>query len=225
MFVGIPAVSGEDFPPFPHSFYGEVTLNGVPAPDGTQVSATVSEGTIVSGFEFQNPVETVNGEYGAGEGVPRLLVQGSEIPKGATITFYVNGVSTEKTYLYESGVSNRVDLSINTSATPAPTPVPTQGSISYSAQNSGSDSTPASTPVSTTASTPVSTTASTPVSTPASIPVSTVASDDNQEPQTTPSETAEATPAQTAGGIPFIPVIVCVIFVITAAVFSHRKNE
>jgi len=76
-------------PSLPHAFYGTVTINGNPAPDGTKVSAVVDKGDILP---TQNPVITVNGDYGT-DG-PKLLVQG-DITPGTTITFCVEGVVVE----------------------------------------------------------------------------------------------------------------------------------
>ncbi|KKK56150.1 hypothetical protein LCGC14_3067430, partial [marine sediment metagenome] len=47
-------------PTLPHAFYGNVEINGASAPDGSSVSAVVSDGTIVA---VQNPVATVGGSY------------------------------------------------------------------------------------------------------------------------------------------------------------------
>ena len=85
-------------PSLPHAFYGSVTLNGSQAPDGTQVSATVDSGSVIT--NAQNPTTTVGGSYGVDS--PHLLVQG-DISNGATITFYVNGVSTGQTATFEAG--------------------------------------------------------------------------------------------------------------------------
>ena len=73
-------------PGMPHAFYGSVDINGSPAPEGTEVSATVDTGSIIEGIELQNPVTTEGGSYGITS--PRLLVQG-DIPSGAIITFHV----------------------------------------------------------------------------------------------------------------------------------------
>lgn len=110
----IPAVSASDIPSIPgipHSFYGNVTINGAPVPDGTLVAADVDMGTIISGIEVHNPVETVNGKFGIGEEVPRLVVQG-EIPQGATVMFTVNGIDTGRTVLYQPGKSTAINLDI-----------------------------------------------------------------------------------------------------------------
>lgn len=85
-------------PSLPHTFYGKVTINGSVAPDGTKISAKVSQGDIV---KTQNPVTTVEGSYGV-KSMP-LLVQG-DIQSGATISFYVDGVEAKgQTATYEVG--------------------------------------------------------------------------------------------------------------------------
>ncbi len=86
-------------PALPHAFYGSVTVNGAPAPDGTQVSATVDSGSVIT--NAYNPTTTVDGSYGDGSS-PYLLVQG-DITPGATITFHVNGYSTGRTAAFEAG--------------------------------------------------------------------------------------------------------------------------
>ena len=102
-------------PVLPHAFCGDVVLNGAPAPDGTEISATVSEGTLVPGT--QNPVTTVGGSFGKGSTSP-LLVQG-EIADGAIITFHVNGVSTGMTSVFEAGGGpTTVQISVGSGATP-----------------------------------------------------------------------------------------------------------
>jgi len=98
-------------PVLPHAFYGSVTINGTAAPDGSRVSATVDSGTIVS---TQNPVTTVTGSYGIDS--PKLLVQGDDL-SGATITFYVNGVSTGQTATFEAG-GGPTTLDLSVPATP-----------------------------------------------------------------------------------------------------------
>jgi hypothetical protein len=123
-------------PALPHAFYGMVTVNGAPAPDGTQVSATVSGRTVTT--NAQNPVNTAGGSYGIG-GSPYLLVQG-DIPNGATITFNVtnaNGAATGGTAIFEAGGGpTRHDISVTitvpqggggggaSTSTPTPTPTP-----------------------------------------------------------------------------------------------------
>jgi len=94
-------VLANGIPKLPHAFYGSVTLNGAPAPDGTQISATVNIGDIIS---TQNPVTTSGGSYGISNSY--LLVQGYDIPDGATITFHVtnaNGTATGGTDTFVAG--------------------------------------------------------------------------------------------------------------------------
>jgi len=101
LLLGSTPAYANGIPGLPHAFYGSVTINGSPAPDGTEVSATVNIGDIIS---TQNPVTTVGGSYGIDN--PYLLVQGYDIPDDATITFYVtneNGTATGGTATFVAG--------------------------------------------------------------------------------------------------------------------------
>jgi len=106
-------------PALPHAFYGSVTINGSPAPNGTRVAATVDNGTIVS---TQNPVTTAGDSYGITS--PKLLVQGDGL--SGAITFYVNGVEAEgATATFEAGGGpTEMNLSVTIAA---PTPGPGAG--------------------------------------------------------------------------------------------------
>ena len=114
-------------PTLPHAFYGEVEINGGPAPDGAQVSATVDVGSIVAS---QNPVTTEGGSYGIDSSL--LLVQG-DISTGAIITFHVtdaNGTAIGGTATFEiGGGPTGQDLSVDI-AEPEPTPTDGGGGIS-----------------------------------------------------------------------------------------------
>jgi hypothetical protein len=102
-------------PALPHAFYSTVTLNGAPAPVGTQVSAA---GTGVMTGVPQNPLTTtLAGQYG-NAGL-YLLVQGN-ITDGTTITFYVNGVSTGQTAVWHSGQTTQLPLAVTIAPPPAP---------------------------------------------------------------------------------------------------------
>ncbi len=105
-------------PALPHAFYGSVYINGSPAPPGTQVTAT---GTGVMTAIPQNPLTTTaSGQYGTGG--TYLLVQGDDVLDGATITFYVNGVSTGQTAEWHSSETTELNLSVTIAVPPPPTP-------------------------------------------------------------------------------------------------------
>jgi len=98
MLCAAPVYANGGPPGLPDTFYGTVTINEDPAPDGTQISATVAEGEVLT--TSQNPIETVNGNYGI-DGL-HLLVQGYDL--SGAITFYVNGVEVEGvTATFEAG--------------------------------------------------------------------------------------------------------------------------
>jgi len=118
-FGAAPVSANSGIPSLPHAFYGSVSINGSPAPDGTQVSATVDNGTLIP---TQNPVTTVGGNYGVDS--LKLLVQG-DITPGTTITFHVtneNGTAIGGTYLFEIGGGPTQLVLEVTIAEPSPPP-------------------------------------------------------------------------------------------------------
>jgi len=121
LVLGATPVLADAIPKLPHAFYGSVTVNGAPAPDGTQVSATVNIGSIIA---TQNPVTTTGGNYGIGS--PYLLVQGYDIPDDATITFHVTtalGTVTGGTAAFiQGGGPTQLDIVIAIVAPPPPPP-------------------------------------------------------------------------------------------------------
>jgi len=114
-------VYADGVPPLPHAFYGNVTINGSPAPAGTRVEA---RGTGVMTGVADNPTTTSQtGVYGTSNPFEhRLLVQGN-IDEGATIEFYVNGTSTGQTEEWHSSEVTNLNLSV-TIAAPPPGPGP-----------------------------------------------------------------------------------------------------
>jgi len=110
-------MAADSSPSLPHYFYGTVTINGVAAPAGTVILASVS-GVVTGPF---NPVTTtVSGAYGSADplaDVPRLLVQGN-IADGAMVAFYVNGVRADQTAAWHSGDVSVLNLAVMVSSNP-----------------------------------------------------------------------------------------------------------
>jgi hypothetical protein len=114
-----------DFPGLPHAFYGEVQIDGEPAPVETEIEA---RGTGVNTDASGNPLTTIQvGQYG-GSGIadPKLTVQG-EIAEGTSIYFYVNGVQAQcalpggpwqDSFPFSSGGTTELDLKVGESVTP-----------------------------------------------------------------------------------------------------------
>ncbi|GAH95212.1 unnamed protein product, partial [marine sediment metagenome] len=112
-------------PALPHAFYGDVEINGKPAPVGTRVEAR-GEG-VATGIAGNPTITTVTGIYGTSNPYePRLIIQAvkeGNIQDGTTLTFYVNDVSTGQTAEWHSGETSPKDLSV-TIAAPGPGPAP-----------------------------------------------------------------------------------------------------
>jgi hypothetical protein len=106
--LAVTPVYAADNPALPHAFYGTVEVNGSPAPVGTQLEAR-GEG-VQTGVDY-NPIEvTVAGQYGGSGGFDPKLVVWGDIADGATVTFYVNGVSTGQTATWHSGEITELNI-------------------------------------------------------------------------------------------------------------------
>lgn len=101
-------------PPIAQQFYGNVTLDGSPAPDGTSITAEMNGRTAgsdsTSGGSYSLTIQTIEGDQA-----------------GDSISFYVNGLSAGSTSLNPGAITSR-----NLSAT---SPVPT---FTLNVQRSGS---------------------------------------------------------------------------------------
>lgn len=90
----------------PPGYYGTVTVNGQPAPQGTTIIAKI--GGEVRG---SIPISTA-GFYGDNPGPSKLWITGYQNEINSTVTFYLNDVAAGQTsILAGSETDNRVDLS------------------------------------------------------------------------------------------------------------------
>ena len=99
-------------PPIPHAFYGNLLIDDNPAPVGTKVEV---KGTGVMTGGFGNPLYTTEeGKYGdAGYLGAKLVAQGETLVDGTLLTFYVNNILTEHTFLWQEGELDKLDLSLD----------------------------------------------------------------------------------------------------------------
>ncbi|MDZ7729946.1 MAG: Ig-like domain-containing protein [Natrialbaceae archaeon] len=102
-------VTDSDPDPLPMSFYGNVTIDGSPAPNGTTIEAEI-DGEVRGNIT----VDTA-GEYGgSGPQQEQLVVQGEPGDDGATVTFYVDNGSrlqANETATWSEGDTQELDLS------------------------------------------------------------------------------------------------------------------
>jgi hypothetical protein len=108
-----PLVSAQGLIP-PHQFYGDVSYNNAPAPNGISVVAKI-DGEVVK------ETTTLNGKYGYS---PLFFItdptEGSDVK---TVVFYVGDVESES-YVFESGRSTPLNLA---GFGPAINPPPSSG--------------------------------------------------------------------------------------------------
>lgn len=102
-------------PGIPHQFYGSVTYNGAPAPNGVSVVAKINNVEVAS-------TTTKDGKYGYN---PVFYVEdpnNDRERKGETINFFVNGIDTGVTAIFQNSASTRLDFSVTGPAIGGETP-------------------------------------------------------------------------------------------------------
>jgi len=88
-------------PGIPNAFYGSVTWNGSPAPDGTTVTAKINGVEVAS-------TTTKNGKYGID---PVFYVDDPDHNRsGKEVRFFVNGVDTGQFKYFSNGAVTLLDL-------------------------------------------------------------------------------------------------------------------
>ena len=90
----------------PNTFCGDVTLNGVPAPLDTNISALI-DGVLKGSITVE-----IAGKYGDFDGLKYLDVSGDDSDDGKTINFMIDGVAAGQTAVWIENAGPRVlDLS------------------------------------------------------------------------------------------------------------------
>ncbi len=99
-------------PQMPHRFYGNVALDGAPAPDGTLIEARDNEGVTYK------ETTTIDGQYGwvtmfkvPADDPDTLDVDG--FVSGESVYFYVNDIYTDS-YVFDNGEVTQLDLGSST---------------------------------------------------------------------------------------------------------------
>jgi hypothetical protein len=114
------AAPGPEPPQLPSTFYGVLTLDGLPASDGIGVSARINGIVYATGAVF-----TYNGEPGLyelvvpGDDPDTTLIEGGQ--EGDLIDFIVSGYEIAQTAVWHLGSVLNLNL-VAQSATPTPTP-------------------------------------------------------------------------------------------------------
>lgn len=115
VLAGLPVTAAD--PILPHIFYGNVTINTLPAPAGTEVTAESG------GMVREDYTTSIEGFYGSTAlSGNKFEVQG-DIENGEVVTFYINGIPAEVNkagtvgpwmsgYPFNSGAITNLDLSI-----------------------------------------------------------------------------------------------------------------
>ena len=99
-------ISADELPTLPIEFYGYVTINGEPAPLGTELVAKIND-------EAHGRILIKEaGKYGSRFN-DKLQVNGTSGEIGSDITFWVGNIKALQTNKYEPGGLESLDLSVN----------------------------------------------------------------------------------------------------------------
>ncbi|MFH1607857.1 MAG: hypothetical protein ABIA78_01865 [archaeon] len=116
-------------PGVPHQFYGDVSYNGAPAPNGVSVVAKIDGVVIVA------TTTSLEGKYGYN---PLFLITDPEgTYEGKTIEFYVKDINTGSTAIFENGGSTQLNLAVTVTS---PTTPPSSGGDSSGGGGGGGGS-------------------------------------------------------------------------------------
>lgn len=112
VFLVLPVFSLAQIVNQPHWFFGEVKINGNPAPDGTIIEAKINNVKKVD-------TKTKDGKYGYSPDTFKVLDETGSY-QGKTIEFYVDGKKAGE-FVFKNQGQDRLDFSI-TKTTPPPAP-------------------------------------------------------------------------------------------------------
>ena len=119
LLAAVPAVVSAQQPPPPHVFVGNATISGVPAADGTIVTAWIDGGQAGAAT-----VSDSDGSYVLSVEQPVGVAY-----SGKTVTFKIGGVDAAETATWEQGGAQILNITVGgptPTATPAPVPTATQ---------------------------------------------------------------------------------------------------
>ncbi|MCK5023640.1 MAG: hypothetical protein KAS04_05680, partial [Candidatus Aenigmarchaeota archaeon] len=104
LFILSATIVVADLSDVPHQFYGDVTINSVPAPDGVLVIAKFNDNDVESGL-------TQDGKYGYE--YPAFIVSMHPQYVGQTVEFYVGNVKAGEA-VFSEGATTELHLLIGT---------------------------------------------------------------------------------------------------------------
>ena len=110
-------------PTLPASFYGTVLINGENVPTNTTIQAVIKGQAVSSCQALVYEGITVYTMDVPGDAPGTNHIDGGKT--GDTITFLVNGFEANETAIWHSGTNKELNLTVQITATPEPTPTQT----------------------------------------------------------------------------------------------------
>jgi len=107
LFTSFTAISADELPTIPIEFYGYVTINGEPAPVGTEIVAKLN-------CEDSGRIMLIEASKYGSQFNDKLQVNGTSGEIGADITFWVNNIKAQQANKYEPGGLELLNLTVIT---------------------------------------------------------------------------------------------------------------
>jgi len=120
LFLGALPTRVQALPPFPSSFLGQVSLNGLDIPVAVRIEALIDEKVVAYNHSFMHEGHSFYFLDVPGDDPSTAVIEGGKA--GQEITFLIGGVEAEQTANWASATNVRLDLTASAPYTFTPPP-------------------------------------------------------------------------------------------------------
>lgn len=120
LFLGAMPSAVQALPPFPSSFLGQVSLNGLDIPVAVRIEALIDDKVVAYNHSFMHEGHSFYFLDVPGDDPSTAVIEGGKA--GQEITFLIGGVEAEQTATWASATNVRLDLTASAPYTFTPPP-------------------------------------------------------------------------------------------------------
>lgn len=120
LFLGAMPSAVQALPPFPSSFLGQVSLNGMDIPVAVRIEALINDKVVAYNHSFMHEGHSFYFLDVPGDDPSTAVIEGGKA--GQEITFLIGGVEAEQTASWASATNVRLDLTASAPYTFTPPP-------------------------------------------------------------------------------------------------------